>query len=321
MTNPVLVVVALALAVAVTAVEESHDLSAGSLHAASPSQQFSAWEKQREHDMTDRELSVLNEVSAHVATRAEQKHAALERTQQRVDSLGKQIEEKGELVDEKLNDAKDSENGARRATIRAERAVVEEKYSSDPLTEEQESNVKMGERIALTEEESTPREAHKQAERVARLEGDVRTRLHEYTTKFALRLAQPFGDRKAHQKKLSKLRGQFGNEVKHEAGQQVAAIKKLKQELDKLKPQLSALNDDEHESRLLRLQYQVVSQKMKQLKMLNKAGNYHTVEHHQAQLTAMGHHAVKQMKHQLDSFEARLAETARAERKAEEGPD
>ena len=82
-------------------------------------------------------------------------------------------------------------------------------------------------------QESTPRAAHEQAARIAKMEGDLRTpvclridlqnltelckisgdvhtRLREYTNKFALRLAQPFEDRAKHKHKLSKLKDQFG---------------------------------------------------------------------------------------------------------------
>ena len=96
-------------------------------------------------------------------------------------------------------------------------------------------------------------------------------------------------------------------EVKSEAGHETAAIAKLKEELNRLKPQLAALRDDEHQSRLLRiqactrtsavslvlmhwcLQYKIVSQKMKQLHMLNEAGGYQTVDHKQVRTVASMH--------------------------------
>jgi hypothetical protein len=286
--------------------------------AVGVSQQFSDWEKEREVALTDKELSVMNEVSSHVATRAKAKHAALKRTKAEVGMLEKQIEAKGDDVDEKLLDAQNEEAGARRATTQAEKTVVDEKYRSEPLTTDEDDNAKMGERMALAYQESTPRAAHEQAARIAQMEGDVHTRLKEYTDKYALRLAEPFGDRAKHKHRLSKLKDQFSQEFKSEASSQHSALSKLKKELNALKPQLTALQDDEQESRLLRIQYQIVSQKLKQLHMLNKVGGYPTVEHHQAKLTAMGKKAVKAMKNQLDSFTAKLQKTAREEQKAEE---
>jgi len=299
--------------------DDALDLSAETpADASAASQQFSDWEAEREMAMTDKELSVMNEVSSHVATRAKHQHEALERTKANVDTLEKQIEVKGENVNEKLRDAQDEEKGAQQATNQAEKAVVEEKYRSEPLTTDEDDDAKMGERMALTYQESTPRAAHEQAARIAKMEGDVHTQLREYTHKFALRLAQPFGDRANHKHKLSKLKDQFGQEVKSEAGHQTAAIAKLKEELNRLKPQLATLRDDEHQSRLLRIQYKIVSQKMKQLHMLNEAGGYQTVDHKQEKLTAMGQKAVKNMKTQLDSFTAKLQKTAMEEQKAEE---
>merc|ERR1712028_199728 len=179
--------------------DDALDLSAETpADASAASQQFSDWEAEREMAMTDKELSVMNEVSSHVATRAKHQHEALERTKANVDTLEKQIEVKGENVNEKLRDAQDEEKGAQQATNQAEKAVVEEKYRSEPLTTDEDDDAKMGERMALTYQESTPRAAHEQAARIAKMEGDVHTQLREYTHKFALRLAQPFGDRANH---------------------------------------------------------------------------------------------------------------------------
>ena len=59
--------------------DDALDLSAETpADASAASRQFSDWEAEREMAMTDKELSVMNEVSSHVATRAKHQHEALE---------------------------------------------------------------------------------------------------------------------------------------------------------------------------------------------------------------------------------------------------
>merc|ERR1712072_875027 len=298
--------------------------SAGHAKALGPSgitDAFKRWQADADSKRTDKELSVLREVSSRMRQSVTHKQGRLQRAKTEVGTLSENVKDRQEEEQENLTDAREAERVARENAERATHAITEEKYRRVPLTDKQKREVQEGTHMYLDAQEGIKAD-HERARRIAELEADVAASLHKYKTGSSdEELMPPFSNERQGKSRLRSEQSKFKRVANHQEEAQRKKVEQLQQQFDALKPQMVALNEDEHVSRMLDLQYDIVNKKLTQLKMLNKYGGARSVEQEQGKIDRIGVEGSSETGSQLKTLASKLKATAEGVEQQELNPN
>lgn len=214
----------------------------------------------------------------------------------------------------RLEAAKAEHTRARTAAESAERAVHLEKYggAQPELSPIEAAQFRLGRSMAERQMTFDPH-------RIAELEESVQAELTQYRKELGHGNKKmwfwPGLKARARRKKAAK--ESFRKASAEERRKQKQARNRLSRMITAMGPALAELQRSRHHAQLLKLRYQQVSEKLRQLTMLNKSGGFKSIRAHKAKLKKMAKKGVDKIERQLAAFKARLESSAQ---QAEETP-
>jgi len=267
------------------------------------------WQTDQESAATDRALEIMSQVEQHARSRVDNNKVTIGRSEANLEQLKRTVVHRDHEVSEDLEDAKAQSEASALAIEAANRAIVAEKSRRIPLDDQQKQNLKLGSRMFTDAQEMGSTGTKERAATIVKLQTEVAARIHEYETSHREQLADPFRERN---KKLGlhKLNQQFRHAAAHEAKEHRERLSQLQKQLDDMQPQLKALANDEHESKVLDMQYMVLKQKLTQLAMINKYDRNPSVEKAQAQIHSAAEKGSEEIQSNLSELSTKLKRTA-----------
>eukprot|EP00658_Telonema_sp_P-2_P078025 TRINITY_DN7215_c0_g1_i14.p1 TRINITY_DN7215_c0_g1~~TRINITY_DN7215_c0_g1_i14.p1 ORF type:complete len:322 (+),score=78.43 TRINITY_DN7215_c0_g1_i14:206-1171(+) len=169
---------------------------------------------------------------------------------------------------------------------RVEHSILTQQHRQSDLDSEEQRNFREGKALYTEHQESLPETRKMRASKIAQLQADIQAQIDQYEhihLGSKSKLLNPFSHQSTPQKIQTRLQQNLDRTTKlHEH-----TMARLQHQLDSLKPELANSNLQEHEARMLDLQYGLVKQKLLQLNLLNQHANALSVHQHQAYLKQM----------------------------------